>query len=334
MKRSTISDVARIANVSVSTVSHVANRTRHVESETEKRVLLAIAELNYVPNSIAQALKSARTKTIGMVVASSTNPFFAQVIHGVGEECTRLGFSLILANCGDKRSLLTAHVRTLLAKRIDGLLVMTTNSSQEFFEHLPAINNMPVVAIDTIQNQRLCTVNDDSFYGGSLVGQFLAGKSLRNVVCIAGPIGHPSSDLRLNGFMHGLNGTASPTSSVKVFHGGDLGLHDGFVLLAQILAAGPPPDAVFAVNDLMAIGAISALQQAGLRVPDDVQIVGYDDIEFSAYVNPPLTTVRQQAEQLGKVSAELIINNLGIVLSPEKSITLTPELILRNSSRI
>ena len=332
MKRATISDVARISNVSVSTVSHVVNRTRHVESETEKRVLKAIGELSYVPNSIAQALKSARTRTIGMVVASSTNPFFAQVIHGVGEECTRLGFSLILANCGDKLSLLTTHVRTLLAKRIDGLLVMTTNSSQEFFEHLSVVNNMPVVAIDTAQNRRLCTVNDDSFHGGSLVGNFLARKSPGSVACIAGPIGHPSSDLRLDGFMQGLKDTAFSTSRVKVFHGSDLRLHDGFVLLEQILADGPVPDAVFAVNDLMAIGAISALHKAGLRVPDDVQIIGYDDIEFSAYVIPPLTTVRQQAEQLGKVAAELIINNLGKVLTADKSITLTPELILRKSA--
>jgi LacI family transcriptional regulator len=303
-----------------------------VELETDRRVLKAIAELNYIPNSIAQALKSDRTSTIGMVVASSTNPFFAQVIHGAGEECTRLGYSLILANCGDQFSLLTRHVRTLLAKRIDGLIVMTTNSTKEFFEHLAVTEHIPVVAIDTVHNGKLCTVNDDSFLGGSLVGEFFSEKPPRKIACITGPIGHPSSDLRLRGFLEGLRGAEFSDGRVTPYHANGLGLRDGFLLMEEILTQGATPDAVFAVNDLMAIGAISALNKAGLNVPNDVIIVGYDDIEISAYINPPLTTVRQEAECLGKVAAELIINNLGNGLTTSQSITLTPKLVKRQSA--
>lgn len=332
MKSATISDVAKIAGVSVSTVSHVVNRTRHVEPETSFRVLTAITKLSYIPNSIAQALKSDRTKTIGMVVASSTNPFFAQVIHGVGQECTRLGFSLILANCGDKLSLLNTHLQTLLSKRIDGLVVMTTNSSQEFFEHIAVLSRLPVVAIDTFQNKNLCTVNDDSFYGGGLVGRFLGEKYPQLIVCIGGPVGHPSSDLRLSGFMDGLLCVGFPENRVKVFHASDLGLEDGYLVMKDVLLSGYIPNSVFAANDLMAMGVISALNQSKLKVPEDVAIVGYDDIEIAAYMSPPLTTVRQQADSLGQAAAELVIRSLGQGLTFEQSITLTPKLIVRQSA--
>jgi LacI family transcriptional regulator len=333
MKRSTILDVAKVAKVSVSTVSHVVNRTRHVEPDTNTRVQKAIEQLNYVPNSIAQALKSDRTKTIGMIVASSTNPFFAQVIHGVGEECNRLGFSLILANCGDKLSLLTSHLQTLLAKRIDGLIVMTTNSSIEFFDHITGIKNIPVVAIDTEKNKKLCTVNDDSFYGGSLVGRYLAeNKIASKIFCIAGPTGHPSSDLRCKGFLEGLSAFASPIDKKIVFHARDLGLHDGYTAMNEILATHKFPLSVFAINDLLAIGAISAVHQAGLRVPQDISIVGYDDIEMAAYTSPPLTTVHQKAENLGRMAADLVIKNFGKILESSQSITLTSELIKRQST--
>ena len=333
MKRKTISDVARVANVSVSTVSHVVNRTRHVEATTNFRVLRAIEQLNFVPNSIAQALKSDRTKTIGMVVASSTNPFFAQVIHGVGEECNRQGFSLILANCGDKLDLLTTHLQTLLAKRIDGLIVMTTNSSIEFFDHITNINNLPVVAIDTGQNKKLCTVNDDSFYGGSLVGKYLATKNYsKTIFCIAGPVGHPSSDLRSKGFLEGLSSSGYPLYRAKVFHSSGLGLSDGYNLTKNIIDTKELPQSIFAVNDLLAIGAISALNQAGFKIPQDISIVGYDNIEISAYTSPPLTTVEQKAENLGQVAANLVIQNLGKGVDFSQSITLTSKLIVRKSS--
>ncbi|MBL6945055.1 MAG: LacI family DNA-binding transcriptional regulator [Rhodospirillales bacterium] len=331
-KRITIRDVAKSAKVSVSTVSHVVNHTRHVEQETKKRVRAAISQLNYVPSGIAQALKSDRTNTIGMVVASSTNPFFAQVIHGVGDECSQLGFSLILANCGDELGLLTEHLRTLLTKRIDGLVVMTTNSSKEFFKHIAALDHMPVVAIDTVQNGNLCTVNDDSFYGGGLVGKMLGEQSPHNVACLAGPDGHPSSDIRLAGFMNGLERSGFSKDRAKAYHAQGLNVRDGFMAMEEIISSGEVPEAVFACNDLMAIGAICALHQAGLRVPNDVSIVGYDDIEIAAYLTPSLTTVRQQAENLGKMAADLLIHNLNGGVTPEHSITLKPQLIMRQSA--
>jgi DNA-binding LacI/PurR family transcriptional regulator len=210
---------------------------------------------------------------------------------------------------------------------------MTTNSSIDFFDHITNINNLPVVAIDTGQNKKLCTVNDDSFYGGSLVGKYLANTNYSHTIfCIAGPVGHPSSDLRSKGFLEGLSLSGFPLSKVKVFHSNGLGLSDGYIATKNIIDSKELPQSIFAVNDLLAIGAISALNQAGFKLPQDISIVGYDNIEISAYTSPPLTTVEQKAENLGHVAANLVIQNLGKTIDFSQSITLTSELIIRKSS--
>jgi DNA-binding LacI/PurR family transcriptional regulator len=176
-------------------------------------------------------------------------------------------------------------------------------------------------------------VNDDSFYGGSLVGQYLANMNYsKTVYCIAGPVGHPSSDLRSKGFLEGLSLSGYPLNKAKVFHSSGLGLSDGYTIAKIIIDSNELPQSIFAVNDLLAIGSISAFNQAGFKLPQDISIVGYDNIEISAYTTPPLTTVDQNAENLGQVAANLVIQNLGKTIDFSQSITLTSELIIRQSS--
>lgn len=329
--RATIKDVARAAGVSVTTVSHVFNETRPVAPETERRVRAAIEELGYHPSSLARALRGERTGTIGMLVTSSTNPFFAQVIKGVEEQCFERGYSLVLGNTGDDRSRLAAHLSTLLEKRIDGLVVLTTNAEPRFFDDLQALRSLPLVAIDTDEREGVTVVNDDSRLGGALAAEHLLSRGFRRIGVLAGPEAHPRAKRRLQGFAEALKKAGAPLDKA-LLQRCDMSLSGGDRAMRQLLASQPePPEAIFCMNDLVAIGALHALDEAGIEVPGQVSLIGYDDIEMAAYCRPPLTTVRQPTGDMGRRAADSLIGQIEKGLHEGDAITLAPKLIERRS---
>lgn len=326
----TIKDVARAAGVSVSTVSHVFHETRPVASATEQRVRAAIEELGYRPSRLARALKGDRTGTIGMLATSSTNPFFAQIIASVEQHCFERGFNLILCNTGDDFDRLTAHLATLLEKRIDGLLVLTTNADRRIFDELASTRPVRVVAIDTDAVDGVAVVNDDSVAGGAMAAGHLIERGFRNIGVLTGPPGHPRCESRLVGFTDAL---AQAGLSIAPEHRvtAELTVAGGHEAMGALLARGARPDALFCHNDLMAIGALCALSQAGLSAPKDMSIIGYDDIEMAAYTSPPLTTVRQPSAAMGQRSADLLIGLIDGTSEQAESVALAPELVERAS---
>ncbi len=327
----TIKDVARAAGVSVTTVSHVLNATRHVAPRASARVRSAIAELGFRPSAVARALKADRTRSIGMLVTSSTNPFFAEVIRGVEEGCFARGYSLILCNTGDVSERLESYLTTLVAKRIDGLAVMTTNLDQRFFHRLGERRPLPVVAIDTLNVPDTTIVNDDSEAGGRLAGRYLVQRGFRRLAVIAGMEDHPRSRERLAGFRAALAEAGLNLDPALVLPS-DLTVGGGFAAMQALLdrSGEDPPEAVFCLNDLLAVGGLCALDKRGLRVPDDISIIGYDDIELAAYTVPPLTTIRQPAAEIGRRAAEILIAQIesGDVAD---SVALAPALVERES---
>ncbi|MDJ0943230.1 MAG: LacI family DNA-binding transcriptional regulator [Kiloniellales bacterium] len=327
----TIKDVAQAAGVSVTTVSHVLNATRHVAPRTSARVRSVIAELGFRPSAVARALKADRTRSIGMLVTSSTNPFFAEVIRGVEEGCFARGYSLILCNTGDVSERLESYLATLVAKRIDGLAVMTTNLDRRFFHRLGARRPLPVVAIDTLNVPDTTIVNDDSEAGGRLAGRYLVQRGFRRLAVIAGMEDHPRSRERLAGFRAAL-AEAGLTLDPALVLPSDLTVGGGFAAMGALLdrTRDDPPEAVFCLNDLLAVGGLCALDKRGLSVPDDISIIGYDDIELAAYTVPPLTTVRQPAAEIGHRAAELLIAQIESGAAVD-SVALPPVLIERES---
>lgn len=326
----TIKDVALAAGVSVSTVSHVFHETRPVAQATEQRVRAAIEELGYRPSRLARALKGDRTGTIGMLATSSTNPFFAQIIASVEQHCFERGFNLILCNTGDDFDRLTAHLATLLEKRIDGLLVLTTNSDRRIFDELASNRPVRVVAIDTDGVDGVPVVNDDSFAGGAMAAGHLIERGFANIGVLTGPPGHPRCENRLVGFTETLGSaglSVAPNQRVTA----ELTVAGGHKAMGALLARGAPPDALFCHNDLMAIGALCALSQAGLSAPKDMSIIGYDDIELAAYTAPPLTTVRQPSSAIGRQAADLLIGLIEGGTEHAESVALPPQLIERSS---
>lgn len=325
-----IKDVAKAASVSVSTVSHVINKTRFVSPHTTAAVEKAIGELGYQPSYLARALKSNRTRTLGMLVTSSTNPFFAEVISGVEEGCFRAGYSLILCNCGTQPGRQGSYLETLMQKRIDGLAVMTTSRDTDFQQELDRLGEMPRVVLDSAPMKHACAIGDDSVTGGRLAAEHLLAHGHHRVACLTGPVNHPRSLDRLSGFQTALSaqGHALPPDLIATE---DLTARGGYEAMKSLLQRGEPPSALFAFNDLMAMGAYRAIFERGLSIPDDVSVVGYDDLEIAAYMTPPLTTIRQPGFGLGLEAAEILISNLETGAGLPDVIRKTPELVERES---
>lgn len=323
-------DVARVAGVSVSTVSHVVNETRFVAPQTKQNVQEAIRELGYQPSSLARALKSNRTKAIGMLVASSTNPFFAEVVRGVEEGCYRSGYSLILCNSGEQPGRQSSYLDTLRQKRVGGLVVMTVNRGPKFQQTLGSFVDLPKVVLDSKPFPNACAIGDDSVLGGRLATEYLIERGLKRIGCLTGPKDHSLSRERLSGFkaaMHDAGLEIVPDWIVAT----ELTAFGGYNATTQMLDTAERPQAVFAFNDLMAMGAYRAVMERGLSIPDDISIVGYDDLEIASYMFPSLTTIRQPSFDLGLEAAEILIRNLETKAEIPSVIHLTPELVIRDS---
>lgn len=328
----TIKDVAREADVSVSTVSHVINGTRFVAPETAERVREVIARLGYAPSGVARALKGNRTHSIGMVVTSSTNPFFAALIHAVEAACFARGYSLVLCNSEDNREKLYAYLATLRMKRIDALVVLTANQEPGLPAELAAAAEVPTVVLDTEDAGPATAIADDSFAGGALAAASLTERGFRRIACITGAAGHPRSARRLEGFLAGLD-AAGVEFDPALRMAADLTVAGGNAAMTALLdqPATSWPEAVFCFNDMMAMGALCAAHERGLVVPDDLSVMGYDDIELAAYMAPPLTTIRQPVPELGARAAGLLIDHLDAAAPLPRILKLKPRLVERRS---
>lgn len=327
----TIKDVAREAMVSVTTVSHVVNATRAVAPATHARVSEVIRRLGYRPSGIAKALKSNRTHALGMLVTTSANPFFGEVIRGVEQGCFERGYTLILGNTGDVTEKLAAYWRTLAARRIDGLIVMTTNAAPDFFDLLAEEGRLPIIALDTGEDRGDCVINDDFLLGGQLAGQYLARRGFRRIACVTGPPDHPRSVRRLVGFQRALAEfglSLAPDLSIE----SDLTIAGGYEAFARLASLpGGLPDAVFCFNDMLAMGALCAANERNIEIPRDLSVMGYDDSAFAAFTAPPLTTIRQPAFEMGETAARILIEHLETRRPMPASLALPPSLIERKS---
>ena len=327
-----IKDVARLAGVSASTVSHVVNSTRKVAKATRENVEKAIAELGYQPSMLARALKLKRTQTIGMLVTNSTNPCFAEVVHGVEEGCYRNNFSLILCNSGDQIDRQMSYLTTLVQKQVDALVIMTINNDAVFYHELAKLNHLPKIILDSEPGLEAATIEDDSIFGGRLATEYLIKQGFKDIGCLTGPDNHPRSRDRFLGFS-----AAMEAANLKINNRwivpGELSAQGGYIAMKAIIQSGSIPKAIFAFNDLMAMGAFRALAENGLSIPDDVSIIGYDDLELAAFLMPALTTVRQPSFELGLSAAERIINHLGTGTEIPSDLQLTPSLVVRDSVR-
>ena len=328
-----IKDVAKHASVSISTVSHVVNGTRFVGAEATERVHQAIKELSYIPSSVARSLKSQNTRTLGMLVPNCSNPYFSEIMRSIEERCFELGYNLILCNTYDKPERQTQYLKILSEKRVDGLILITASPPDQW--KLPLKLNIPVVLVDREVGNPMCDLVETAHaYGAQLATQHLIDLNHQHIACIAGPIELSSSTQRIHGWQTAL---AQAKLKPSLLLHSDFTSQGGYEAMLQLLerrkTLNPTkPSAVLICNDLMAIGAVRAVHEQGLQVPQDLSIVGFDDIELARFTSPPLTTVRQPKQQMGAQAVDLVIERISGLRTTTKTILLKPELCVRAST--
>ncbi|MGL5284600.1 transcriptional regulator, LacI family [Aeromonas sp. RU39B] len=327
----TIKDVAARAGVSISTVSHVLNHTRRVSEEATQKVVEAVAELNYAPNSVARSLKVNSTKTIGMLVTTSANPFFAEVVRGVEAYCFEQGYSLILCNTENQPQRQRHYLKMLMEKRVDGLLVLGTDIDSTLRDMLRSHQSVPLVMLDWGTECDFANViNDNARAGARMAARYLLDQGHTDIACITGQLDKQTTQQRIDGVRDALSERGLTLPEQRIFEG-DFESQSGFDQMKQILALTPRPSAVFAFDDPMAIGAICAAWEAGVKVPDDISIIGYDDVEMARFASPPLTTIRHPKAELGQMAVQQLVGRIRNKEQSVESVTVQPELIIRHS---
>ncbi|QJB57111.1 substrate-binding domain-containing protein [Pseudodesulfovibrio sp. zrk46] len=327
----TIKDVAKLAGVSTSTVSHVLNRTRFVSESRRKLVEDAVRELNYRPSSIARSLKIQRTKTFGMLVTASRNPFFAEVVHGVERRCYEQGYTLFLSNTeGDVKRMETS-LDALEEKRVDGLLLLCAEVNDDIIRLLEAERSVPIVVFDWgPESDNVDRIYDNSSHGGYLATKYLIDNGHTDIGCIYGPIERRSSRERVDGYHKAMEEAGLPVRSEWMI-AGDYDCEGGVQAMVQYAAMDKRPTAVFATNDMMALGVLSEAGRQGIRIPDDLSVIGYDDIYLVRYAAPPLTTVKQPKTELAAKAVDTLIEHLDSKRTKGKMIIVQPQLMERES---
>lgn len=326
-----IKDVAARAGVSVTTVSHVVNGTRFVSEAARQRVEEAVSALGYVPSAVARSLKHNVTHTFGVVIPNNSNPYFAEIIRGVEERCFATGYNLILCNSNDDPARQASYFRTLTEKRIDGLIVVASGSDVAVRQSISELK-VPLVLVDREVSGVTCDlVEVDNVTGGHLATQHLLELGHPYVYCISGPAGLSPSTQRRAGWKRALAqaGLARREGDVER---GDFTSRSGYHAMQALLKRRQRPSAVFVCNDLMAIGAMAAAREAGLAVPGQLSIVGYDDIELAAYSSPPLTTVAQPKLKIGEAAAGLLFERVDGARQAVSRVILDPALKVRGST--
>jgi LacI family transcriptional regulator len=326
----TIADVAARAGVSKTTVSRVLNGRGELDESTAARVRSVIAELGYVPSARAVNLARGRSRVVGMLVPSLTWPWMGEVLQGVIDTVESAGYGLLLFTCTRGEESMRQFATQVSSNAFDGLLVVEPEGTVDYITELHD-RGLPVVMIDDRGNQPLfpsvATTNRD---GGASAAQHLLSLGRQRPLVLTGHLRFGCTGDRLDGFAEQYTAAGRPIPEERVIEG-DFTFERGESAVQQLLAAGIQFDALFAHNDLSAAGALKAIREAGLQVPQDVSIVGFDDVPLASHTEPPLTTVHQPMRQMGATAARLLLEHFEGAALPMATVIPT-ELIVRGST--
>ncbi|HEV2688944.1 MAG TPA: LacI family DNA-binding transcriptional regulator [Bryobacteraceae bacterium] len=305
-QNTTLRELARMVGVSTSTASRALNHNSAISEDVRKRVLRAAQETNYIPNSLARGLALKRSHLIGLVVPSIANPFFAEIARGAHDAAYEKGYVVTLCDTQRSKGREELFTRTLLRSRVDGVIVTGGGMSPENFQILKE-QNLPVVLAG-----RRSTGNGESGVGvdnvvvGHEATQYLIRKGHEKILYLSGPPDSPASKERQRGYTDAMEAHRLTPAVVR----GDFSMESGFHEAARIAGAKARPTAVFAANDMLAIGLIMGLVNLGLKVPDHIAVVGSDDIPMGALIKPLLTTVRVPMYEIGVRAMELLLHSI------------------------
>lgn len=328
---STIKDVAALAGISYTTVSHVLNKTRPVSEEVRLKVEAAIVALDYVPSAVARSLKAKSTLTIGLLIPNGVNPYFAELARGIEDYCERNGFCVILCNSDDNPDKQRSYLRLLLEKRVDGLIVSSVGSDADMTQGLAAVRTPMVVVDRDLEGVVADLVRIDHELGGYLATCHLIELGHRHIACICGPAQTSVAKMRLAGYRRAMQEAQLAVPDEWVVES-DFTSPGGYQAAVGLLDRNRPT-AIFAGNDMIGIGVLRAAAERNIRVPSDLSLIGFDDIQMSRYLYPALTTVGQSILQLGEMAAEVLLRRIAApaAMAVEHRIVV-PSIVLREST--
>lgn len=326
----TIRDIARAAGVSKAAVSYVINGKPGVGEETRRKILRIMEEMKFHPNAMARGLAGRSTGMLGLVIPDITDMFYASIIRGVEAKANDFGYTLTLCTTHGRREKEESVVDVFTSGRVDGVILMTYYLDGEYFNELKG-RGIPFVTIDNPPpDESIYSIMVDNEEAGYRATDYLARLGHRRIAFIHGPEDSVSSGKRFRGYLRALEDHGIPFCEGFVGRG-DFLKAGGYTAAKALLALDTRPTAVFAANDQMAIGALGAASDWGMRVPEDVSIIGVDDIEAAALVKPPLTTLRQPTYEMGSMAVEILLSLIRGEEPEPRRISLHAELVVRGS---
>lgn len=329
----TLNDIAEQAGVSVSTVSRVLNDKAskyRISSETADLIHRIAEELRYRPNQVARGLRLKTTHTLGLIAPDVSNPFFASIIKRVQNVAHDLGYSLVVCNTDENMELEVEHVNLLYRKRVDGLIAMPVGQDaahyQEWLE-----KGIPLVLLDRCFDElKVPSVVVDNYAGAYEAVNYLLDAGHRRIAFVQGLPGTYTNTERLRGYKaalqnHGIN------IEERLIVGGDFRQENGYIETKLLLTMGHRPTAIFATGDLITLGALQAIYEEGLEIPQDISLLTFDDFDFAPFLRCPLTAVQQPREMMGEVAVKMLIDHLTKADAEVSRVVLKPRLIVRDS---
>lgn len=327
-----IKEVAKRAKVSIATVSRVINEPQKVRPRTAERVQKAITDLNFYPNTHARTLVSGRSRMLGLIISDITNPFFPELVKSFEDYAGQAGQDVIIGNTDYSPKRLAACIRRMVERKVDGVAIMTSETDPQMTEELIR-KNIPIVLLDTGEAGALtANIRIDYAQGIQEALQHLISLNHRRIGFIAGPLHLPSAQIRRASFIAGMESAGIPVQPGMI-EGGNHRIEGGELAMRNLLKLSSPPTAVMASNDLTAIGALGAIYDAGLRVPGDISLIGFDDISFAHLTNPPLTTVQLSRTQLAMTALTALNRLIKKDKSQQADYTIPAHLVIRRSTR-
>ena len=329
----TMHDVAREAKVSVATVSRVINGSNGVSDKLTEQVQVAMDKLHYHPSSLARSFKIQQTMLVGVIVPLIDHPFYSRLAMAIEQKLFQNGYRAIICNAEEDEERERAYIEMLLRQRVDGIIINSAVMATSFLDELQALQ-MPYVLIDSDLPQAKCSkVFSDNSQGGFIGMEYLIKQGHRRIGVVGAPARSEVIQRRIRGANDALaayNIDADPALLTT----GDTQLFDmGYQSAQHLMSLPDPPTAIFSLTDVMAVGVIHALSEMGLAVPDDVSVLGYDNIPIASYMIPQLSTVAQPILEMGETAVELLFARLKDPGQPSKEAVLKTRLIARQSTK-
>jgi LacI family transcriptional regulator len=325
-----MADVARLAGVSIATVSHVLNGTRPVRPRTRDKVLAAVARADYTPNTVARSLATAKTTTIGLALSAISNPYFGDLLRAVEDTAVLAGYTLLLADPRDEPDHELTVVRRLRQRRIDGLVLAPSAQPEASLAYL-AENDVPTVLVDRLIDAGLDQVGSENIGPtAQLVTHLAQVHGHRRIALVAGHPGLATTVERREGYLRGLAESGIPAHPELLVDGRSETEAARRVVLG-LLALPEPPTAIVSGNNSMTIGAMTALRESGVPVPGGMALAGFDDFPWSGLFSPGLTAVAQPFVEMGRHAVDLLLHRMAEPGAPARTVRLPPEFVVRES---